>query len=72
MTPGLPEIFFYNRWANLRLLMDGGTYDAQAIIILIQAINHGVDHRLQIATLLSQQGIEPPELDGRAYNDAMS
>ena len=52
------------------LHLDGGTYDAPAIIVVIQAINHAIDHRSQIATLLSQQGIEPPDLDGWAYNDA--
>lgn len=51
--------------------LDGGTYDAPAIIVLIQAINHAIDHSSQIATLLSQQGIEPPALDGWSYNDAM-
>lgn len=50
--------------------LDGGTYDAPAIIVVIQAIDHGIDHRSQIATLLSLQGIEPPELDSWAYNDA--
>jgi uncharacterized damage-inducible protein DinB len=57
----LSEIFF----------LDGGTYEAPAIIVVIQAINHAIDHRSQIATLLSQQGIEPPDLDSWAYNDAM-
>ena len=47
-----------------------GTYEAAVIVVLIQAINHGVDHRSQIATVMSQQGIEPPELDGWSYNDA--
>jgi len=51
--------------------LDGGTYDAPAFIVVIQAINHAIDHRSQIATLLSQQDIEPPELDSWAYNDAM-
>ncbi len=51
------------------LHLDGGTYDAPVIVVLIQAINHGIDHRSQIATLLSQQAIEPPDLDGWAYND---
>ena len=51
--------------------LDGGTYEAQAIVVVIQAINHAIDHRSQIATLLSQQGIEPPGLDGWSYNDAM-
>ncbi len=50
-----------------------GTYDASVMIVLIQAINHGIDHRSQIATLLSQQDIALPTnfLDGWAYNDAM-
>ena len=52
------------------LHLDGGTYDAPAIIVVIQAINHAIDHRSQISTLLSQQGIGPPELDAWAYNDA--
>ena len=51
------------------LHLDGGTYDAPAIVVVIQAINHGIDHRSQISTLLSQQGIEPPDLDAWAYND---
>ncbi len=50
--------------------LDDGTYDAPAIIVVIQAINHAIDHRSQISTLLSQQGIEPPDLDGWSYNDA--
>src|SRR5437763_1338226 len=51
--------------------LDGGTYEAPAIVVVIQAINHAIDHRSQISTLLSQQDIEPPDLDGWAYNDAM-
>ncbi|HXZ03412.1 MAG TPA: DinB family protein [Ktedonobacteraceae bacterium] len=53
------------------LHLDGGTYDAPAIIVVIQAINHAIDHRSQISTLMSQLDIEPPELDSWAYNDAM-
>jgi uncharacterized damage-inducible protein DinB len=53
------------------LHLDGGSYEASVIIVLIQAVNHAIDHRSQIATLLSQQDIEHPELDGWAYNDAM-
>jgi uncharacterized damage-inducible protein DinB len=53
------------------LHLDGGTYDAPVIVVLIQAVNHAIDHRSQIATLLSQQEIEPPELDGWSYHDAM-
>jgi uncharacterized damage-inducible protein DinB len=53
------------------LYLDEGTYEASVIIVLIQAINHAIDHRSQISTLLSQQDIEPPDLDSWAYNDAL-
>ena len=53
------------------LHLECGTYDATVIVVLIQAVNHAIDHRSQISTVLSQQDIEPPELDGWAYNDAM-
>jgi uncharacterized damage-inducible protein DinB len=56
---------------NQILYLDEGTYEAPIIVVLIQAINHGIDHRSQIATLLSQQDIELPDLDGWSYNDAM-
>jgi len=51
------------------LHLDNGTYDAALIVVMIQAINHGIDHRSQIATLLSQQGIALPDLDAWGYND---
>ncbi len=55
------------------LHLDGGTYDAPVIVVVIQAINHAIDHRSQIAMLLSQQEIELPDnfLDAWAYNDAL-
>ena len=53
------------------LHLDDGTYDAPVIIVLMQAINHGIDHRSQIATVLSQQGVTPPDLDAWSYNDSM-
>jgi uncharacterized damage-inducible protein DinB len=51
------------------LWLDKGTYKAPIIVVVIQAIDHGIDHRSQIATQLSQQGITPPELDAWAYNE---
>jgi uncharacterized damage-inducible protein DinB len=53
------------------LHLDNGTYDAPVFINLIQAINHAIDHRSQIATVLSQQGIELPDLAGWGYNNAV-
>lgn len=53
-------------------LLDEGTYKCPAVIVLIQAMDHGIDHRSQISTLLTQQGIEPPDLDAWSYNDDMN
>jgi uncharacterized damage-inducible protein DinB len=52
--------------------LDGGTYKCEAIIVLMQALTHAVDHRSQIATLLSVQGITPPHDDVWGYNDALT
>ena len=51
--------------------LDGGTYESPAMIVLLQAINHAIDHRSQISTMLTQLEIEPPALDAWSYNDAM-
>ncbi len=53
------------------LMLDDGTYPAQVIIVLLQAMNHTIDHRSQISTMLTQQGIQPPSLDAWSYNDAI-
>jgi uncharacterized damage-inducible protein DinB len=55
----------------LHIEYDGKTHNIPAIVVLIQAVDHGIDHRSQIATLLSQQGVNPPEIDSWAYFDAV-
>ncbi len=39
-------------------------------VALVQAVNHCADHRSQIATILSQAGLEPPQVDGWAWGYA--
>jgi uncharacterized damage-inducible protein DinB len=36
-------------------------------IMLIQAINHGVEHRTNITTIMTQYGIQAPAIDGWGY-----
>jgi uncharacterized damage-inducible protein DinB len=38
-------------------------------IILTQAINHATEHRAQVMVMLTQLGVEPPDLQGWAYFD---
>ena len=44
-----------------------GVWRMPVSLFLIQAINHGTEHRSQIATILTQIGVEPPEMDGWTY-----
>lgn len=38
-----------------------------ASVILVQAIDHGREHRTHAATILTQLGIEPPVIDGWTF-----
>lgn len=44
-----------------------GTWRMPAALVLLQAVNHGTEHRSQVATILTQLGTEPPTMDGWAY-----
>jgi uncharacterized damage-inducible protein DinB len=44
--------------------IDRGDAMIPASVILVQAINHATEHRVQVATILTQLGIEPPPMDG--------
>ena len=40
-------------------------------ILLTQAINHATEHRAQIMAILTEIGIQPPELDAWRYFDSL-
>jgi uncharacterized damage-inducible protein DinB len=46
---------------------DGKHWESESLLVLIQAINHGTEHREQIKASLSQSGLTAPELDGWNY-----
>jgi uncharacterized damage-inducible protein DinB len=48
---------------------DGVPRNVPKSIILTQAINHATEHRAQIMVMLTQLGVEPPDLQGWAYFD---
>jgi hypothetical protein len=54
-------------WGTYR----GEPYELPVMVPLIQAIHHATDHRSQIATMLSQAGIAPPDLNLWTYVDAL-
>jgi uncharacterized damage-inducible protein DinB len=52
---------------SIRVAWGGDVWQVPPGIILTQAINHATEHRTQINTIITQQGIEPLDLDGWAY-----
>jgi uncharacterized damage-inducible protein DinB len=49
---------------------DGNTVDYQARGLFIQVINHGIEHRTNVTTILSGLGLSAPEVDGWGYMSA--
>ena len=45
----------------------GQRYEIPISIFFAQAINHGTEHRAHVCTALTQQGVEPPNLDVWQY-----
>ena len=46
----------------------GRAYRLSVATLYVQAINHATEHRSHIATILTQQGIEPPDFSGWAWD----
>ena len=50
---------------------EGTPREVPKTVILTQAINHATEHRSQIMTILTQLGIQPPDLDSWSYFDEL-
>ncbi len=51
----------------IRVERGGQQYEIPISIFFAQAINHGTEHRAHVCTALTQQGVEPPNLDVWQY-----
>jgi uncharacterized damage-inducible protein DinB len=49
---------------------EGNIYPMPISVFVTQVINHGTEHRGHIRASLSSNGIEPPEVDAWAWDDA--
>lgn len=54
---------------TLDLDWDGEMVPVPSVLILIQSINHATEHREQIKIMLTQIGVQPPEVDGWTFFD---
>lgn len=52
---------------TVRVDWEGEPRDVPKTILLTQAINHATEHRAQVMAILTELGIQPPELDGWTY-----
>lgn len=56
--------------AKRELILDNGTYRTHVGVVIAQALHHGTLHREQICAILTQSGIEAPDLQPWSYADA--
>lgn len=56
--------------ARDKLSLDGGAYEAESFVPVIQALHHGNAHREQICSIITGLGVEPPDLQVWAYAEA--
>jgi uncharacterized damage-inducible protein DinB len=50
---------------------EGTPREVSKTIILTQVINHATEHRAQIMAILTQIGVQPPDLDSWSYFDEL-
>ena len=50
---------------------EGTPVEVPKTIILTQVINHATEHRAQITAIMTQLGIQPPDLQGWSYFDEL-
>ena len=56
--------------AERMLILDQGTYEAHAGVLIAQALHHGNAHREQICAILTRFDFEPPDVQAWAYAEA--
>jgi uncharacterized damage-inducible protein DinB len=65
---GLWETYLKTRDdADRLVLLDDGTFECRAGVIVAHALHHGDLHREQICSILRRQGLEPPDLQPWEY-----
>lgn len=53
--------------ADRLILMDNGTFESRAGVIVAHGLHHGDLHREQVCSILRGQGLEPPDLQPWEY-----
>ena len=56
--------------AKRLIILDEGAYEAEASVLVAQALHHGNAHREQICSILTGLGVEPPDVQAWGWADA--
>jgi uncharacterized damage-inducible protein DinB len=56
--------------AARKVVLDNGTYETHAAVVISQALHHGSAHREQICIILRNFGLDPPEVQPWDFADA--
>jgi uncharacterized damage-inducible protein DinB len=56
---------------TVQLSWDGVPRETPKAIILTQVINHATEHREQVKAILTELGLEPPDLSAWTYFDEL-
>lgn len=82
--PGIDALREHARWSGERLARiaaesaadatvdhqyQGKAYKMRKLLVLMQAVDHGREHRTHATTVMSQHGVTPPLLDGWTYGE---
>jgi uncharacterized damage-inducible protein DinB len=51
----------------VRVARRGEWLDLPVELFMVQALDHGKEHRTQVSAILTQQGVTPPDMDGWTY-----
>jgi uncharacterized damage-inducible protein DinB len=52
------------------VVLDEGAYEAEQSVLVVQALHHGNIHREQICAILTDLGVQPPDIQAWAYAEA--
>lgn len=83
--PGIGALRDHAQWSGERLVAaaartgpedvfesdyEGKRYATRKLLVLVQAFEHGTEHRAHVTVTMSSHGITPPALDGWSFGEA--
>lgn len=68
---GLLEVAKNSSSEKMTTKFEMGNYRVENWVLLVQALNHGAEHRKDIRMIMLANGVEPPRIDGWALGSSV-